>query len=105
MHDVVAPDRPTAHPFLFLILYLPFGVTGGFLAFAVAYPLTHAGVTTAEFGALAGLYFFPQTIKMLWAPLVDTTLTAKAWYLISLAVAGPALAVVGFVPMGHAALP
>ncbi len=105
MHDVVAPDRPAAHPFLFLILYLPFGVTGGFLAYAVAYPFTHAGVSTVEFTALAGLYFAPQTFKMLWAPLVDTTLTSKAWYLISLAIAAPALAAVGFLPMGRAALP
>jgi hypothetical protein len=33
--------------------------------------------------ALAAWSLFPQTWKGLWAPLVDTTLTMKSWYLIS----------------------
>jgi len=42
-------------------------------------------------GAIAGLValsLFPQTWKVLWAPIVDTTLTTKKWFLISAVATG-----------------
>ena len=46
-------------------------------------------MTVAAIGALVALSVLPQTWKVLWAPLVDTTLSPKLWYLIGASVRGP----------------
>jgi PAT family beta-lactamase induction signal transducer AmpG len=82
MPERVEPDYK-AHPVLFLILFLPLGITNGYVVVTLAYMLSQAGVSVAAIGGLAALSLVPQTWKFLWAPLVDTTLTIKSWYLLS----------------------
>ncbi len=104
MH-AAAPERPSAHPLVFLPLYLPFGVSIGYLSVTLEYELTHAGVSTLAFSGLVALAILPQTIKVLWAPVVDTTLSAKTWYLLAVAIAAPSLALTGLIPLGPASMP
>jgi PAT family beta-lactamase induction signal transducer AmpG len=80
-------ERP-AHPFAFTILLLPFGMASGYVTVALAYLLTQAGLSVERVAGLAALELLPQTWKVLWAPLVDTTLSARRWYLISTIVTG-----------------
>jgi MFS family permease len=55
----------------------------GYLTVAVAYLLTQAGVSVEQVAELVAISFIPQTWKFMWAPLADTTLTRKSWYLIA----------------------
>jgi MFS family permease len=74
------------HPALFFALILPYGASFGYVSVAVPYLATHGGGLTAEqAGGIVAAAFGPHAIKFLWAPVVDTTLTKKAWYLIALA--------------------
>lgn len=70
------------HPSVYLFLILPFGAVVGYLTVALSYSLAHSGMPVEQIGALIAIYYLPQTWKFLWAPIVDTTLTRKRWYLI-----------------------
>jgi len=70
------------HPVAYLLLILPFGAVSGYLSVAVAYALAQKGMSVAQIGLLVALYMAPQAWRFLWAPIVDTTLTRKSWYLI-----------------------
>ena len=87
------------------MLYFSFGASGGFLAGAAENVYVTGGVSTAAFGAVLSISLAPQVAKVLWAPLVDTTLTPKIWYLAAtLAVAG-AIVVGAALPVRAASLP
>src|SRR5258706_10561142 len=81
-------DEPSAHrpqPMLvYLILYLPYGIAGGYVIVTLAWLLSHAGATVEAIAVLTSMALLPNTWKVLWAPLVDTTLSAKRWFLIGL---------------------
>ena len=78
------------HPIVFLVLILPFGVMSGYLTVAVAYLLTKAGVSVEQIAELIAVSFIPQTWKFLWAPLADTTLSRKTWYVLAAIVSAAA---------------
>jgi MFS transporter, PAT family, beta-lactamase induction signal transducer AmpG len=91
-------DARRAHPIVFLFLILPFGVMSGYLTVAVAYLLTQAGVSVEQVAELVAISFIPQTWKFLWAPIADTTLTRKTWYLIAAAISAAGIYATGAVP-------
>jgi PAT family beta-lactamase induction signal transducer AmpG len=93
-----------AHPIVFLILYLPFGIVSGYIGVTVAYLLSRAGSSITEIAALIALSTLPQTWKLLWAPLVDTTLTAKRWYLLSTVITGLIVLGMAFIPAQQSAI-
>ena len=74
------PPARAAHPFVFLVLILPFGVMSGYLTVTLAYLLSQAGMSVEQVAELVAVSFIPQTWKFLWAPIADTTLTRKTWY-------------------------
>jgi PAT family beta-lactamase induction signal transducer AmpG len=86
------------HPFVFLILILPFGIMIGYLSVTVAYQLTHAGVTTDKVAAMIAITLIPSTWKFLWAPIVDTCLQRKTWYLIACVTSAVGIAATGALP-------
>jgi MFS family permease len=97
--------RRSVHPALFFVLYFSFGASGGFLAGAAENIYVAGGVSTAAFGAVLSISLAPQVAKVLWAPLVDTTLTPKIWYAVAtLAVAG-AIVAGAALPVRAASLP
>lgn len=75
-------DTRTAHPSVFLFLILPFGAMSGYLTVAVAYRLSQAGLGVDQIADLVAVSFIPHTWKFLWAPVVDTTLHRKTWYVL-----------------------
>jgi MFS family permease len=77
--------RPVA-PSTFFFLILPYGASFGFVSVALTFLARENGVTVPEIGTLVALAFLPHTWKFLYAPIVDTTLTRKAWYVIGLAI-------------------
>ena len=100
-----APRHPT-HPFLFLVLFIPFGAVPGFLTVALAYHLSKKGIATSDIAVLVGLSYIWLIFKWLWAPLVDTLLTRKIWYVGSTVVCAIGLWLAGWAAMGdHPSLP
>jgi PAT family beta-lactamase induction signal transducer AmpG len=79
----LAPPSESPHPAVFLFLMLPFGVMAGYLTVTVVYLLTQAGISVEQSAALVALSYVPHTWKFLWAPIVDSTLSRKQWYLLS----------------------
>ena len=75
------------HPSVFLVLILPFGMMSGFLTVAVAFILAQAGVSVEKIAGLIFLSYIPHTWKFAWAPIADTTLSRKTWYIIAAVVA------------------
>jgi MFS family permease len=98
--DSGVSERPAgkAHPVLFLILLLPLGIASGYVVVTLAYLLSHAGVSVGAIAGLVAVSLFPQTWKVLWAPIVDTTLTTKKWFLMSAVVTGALMIVTAIVP-------
>lgn len=94
-----------AHPAVFMALIAPFGVTSGYLSVAIVYLLTQAGVAVDQVAALVAVTFLPQTWKFLWAPVVDTTLTRKRWYLLASVVTAAGILAMGLLPATAASLP
>jgi MFS family permease len=91
----VPPPRHDGHPVLFLALFIPFGVVPGFLTVALAYQLSKQGVSTSDIAWVVALSYVAQFGKVLWAPLVDTLLTRKIWYVGSAILCGAGMVLAG----------
>src|SRR5262249_53681168 len=78
-------DARGPHPLAFFVLILPYGASFGYVSVALPYIASHHGVSAEAAGAVVAASYGPHAIKVLWAPLVDTTLTKKIWSLIALA--------------------
>jgi MFS family permease len=92
--------RPrSVHPALFFVLYFGFGAPGGLLVGAVEYDYTKAGLSTQAFGAIVSIALAAQVLKFLWAPLVDTLLNPKIWYVGAMAVIAPCLVLSASLPI------
>jgi len=99
-HDASARQH-AAHPFLFLVLFIPFGAVPGFLTVALAYELKKKGIDTADIAIVVGLSYVCLLLKWLWAPLVDTLLTRKTWYVGSTLVSSLGFWLAGKAAMGE----
>jgi MFS transporter, PAT family, beta-lactamase induction signal transducer AmpG len=97
----VAAARHAPHPFLFLILFIPFGAVPGFLTVALAYTLSQKGIDTSDIAVVVGLSYICLLLKWLWAPLVDTLFTRKIWYVGSTLLCGAGLWLAGRAAMGE----
>jgi PAT family beta-lactamase induction signal transducer AmpG len=99
-----ATERRGVHPVVFLVLYLPFGAVAGYLSVALAYQLRQSGVSTAQIAGLIAFATAPHVFKVLWAPLVDTTFSAKGWYAVGAILVAVGVALAGTLPLGPASL-
>jgi len=99
-----AIDKPV-HPVVFTFLILPFGVLQGYVTVTLGYLLSNAGISVAEVAAIVGASITPHIFKFLWAPLIDTTLTRKKWYVVGGVFSSIGLFLTGLLPITHASLP
>ena len=97
--------RAGAHPIVYLVLYLPYGITSGYVNVTLGWLLSNAGATVAAIAVLAGMALLVNTWKVAWSPIVDTMLTAKAWFAIGLVASAGILAVTAFLPLRVDLLP
>lgn len=97
--------KETPHPAVFMFLIVPFGAMSGYLNVAVVFLLTQSGVSLEASAALVALSYVPQTWKFLWAPIADTTLSRKRWYLIASVLSAIGIYATGAVPAVEASLP
>src|SRR2546427_2489778 len=92
------------HPSVFMFLIVPFGALGGFLSVATAYMLSRRGIGVEPIAALVALGLLPHTWKFAWAPIADTTLSRKAWYLIAAVVSAAGIFAIGALPANRGSL-
>jgi MFS transporter, PAT family, beta-lactamase induction signal transducer AmpG len=105
MRMVDGATAKAPHPWIFLALVTPFGVSTGYVTVTLAFILGAKGVSVAAIGALAAASIFPQAWKVLWAPLVDTTLTPRLWYLLGALGVGLTILTMSVIPNPASALP
>ena len=99
------PAAHQPHPIRYLLLILPYGVSGGFLTVTMAWLLNAAGVAPTEIAALIALSYLPHTWKFFWAPMVDLTWQRKGWYLLGAAGCAVGTWATGALPATSASLP
>jgi PAT family beta-lactamase induction signal transducer AmpG len=97
MTEIVVRRGP--HPALYMVLYLPFGVSAGYVTVTLSWLLSHAGASVTGIAALVGVSILPNTWKVLWAPLIDTTLSAKSWFMIGVTGLAAGLAGIALLPL------
>ena len=93
------------HPSVFMFLIVPFGVMGGFLSVSVAYLLSKAGLSVEQVAGLVALGLLPHTWKFLWAPIADTTLSRRRWYVIACMLTSIGIFATGVLPAKASSLP
>ena len=105
MRPVTSPMKPRhAHPWVFMVLIIPFGVVSGYVSVTLAYQLKQAGASVEQIAALVALGVLPQTWKFLWAPVVDMTLSQKRWYLLAGMLCATGIAAMGWFPASKSGL-
>ncbi len=67
-------------PAVFLLLFVPFGISSGYVSVTLAFLLGRAGLSTFAIATIIAASVWPQTWKMLWAPIIDTVGNPKYWY-------------------------
>jgi len=87
------------HPFIFMFLLLPFGILTGYVTVTIGYLLTKAGIPLAEVAPIVAITLIPNIFKFIWAPLIDTTLTVKKWYIIANILTASGIFLTGILPM------
>lgn len=92
-------NKKPPHPSIFMILFLPFGVLYGYVTVTLGFLLTKAGVPLEQVAPLVAISLLPNIFKFIWAPLVDTTLTVKKWYLLSNLITAIGILLTGILPL------
>ena len=87
------------HPSIFMFLYLPFGVLTGYVTVTLGYLLTNAGIPLVQVAPVVSVGLLPNILKFLWAPLIDTTLTVKKWYLLTNILTAIGIITIGVLPL------
>jgi MFS family permease len=92
--------RKGPHPARFALLMLPFGAAFGFVSFALPVLAVRHGIPEATMGKVVAATFLPHSIKVFWAPVVDTTLDRRLWYLIALVLTALGAVASASMPLG-----
>ncbi|THD55833.1 MFS transporter [Phenylobacterium sp.] len=104
MTEAHAPKAST-HPGVYLVLYLPYGIVSGYVNVTLGRLLSDVGATVEAVAVLSGMALVANTWKVAWSPVVDTTLTAKAWFAIGLVATAAILSATSLLPLRVDLLP
>jgi MFS family permease len=96
---------PHPHPMMFMFLIIPFGVVSGYVTVVLAYLFSRAGIPVDRVAALVAVSIIPHTWKFAWAPLIDSLLTRKTWYVIASVCSAAGIWATGIMPIKAASLP
>jgi len=99
-----ASNTKKKHPIVFTFLILPMGVMSGYVNVTLAFLYTVAGLSVEQVAALVAAGLSPHIFKFLWAPLVDSTLSAKKWYWIANTLSAVGMLSMGMLPVTGANL-
>jgi MFS family permease len=99
------PGLRTRHPWVWALLYFPFGLTIGFPSIAIGYLASRANVPVSTIAGVVGMTWLASGWKFTWAPLVDYTLSRKRWYLIAISLVSIGFIAMSSLPIGPATIP
>jgi MFS family permease len=101
MEDLITSTKPHKypHPITFMFLMLPFGVMSGYVTVTIGYLMTKAGIPLEQVAPIIAITLIPNIFKFLWAPLVDTTLSVKKWYIIANIATAIGIFLTGILPL------
>jgi MFS transporter, PAT family, beta-lactamase induction signal transducer AmpG len=92
-------NERSSPPLIYLFLTLPSGISSGFLSVTLAYELTKLGWSVAVIGSLVALGLSSHLWRFVWSPVIDLTLSTRAWYILGLVPSAIAIVAFGFVPL------
>ena len=92
------------HPFVWTILYVPFGALSGFITVALTFLATKHGLSISEGALLNGAQLLTSWLKWIWAPVVDVTLSPRKWYVLSTTASAIGVFAMSAVPLGPSTL-
>ena len=72
--------RPFAKPYYFFFLFLPAGISMGFVSVTLPYLLTQHGFSVAKTAGIVALGVSANLWRFLWGPVADLTLSLRKWY-------------------------
>jgi len=95
----VSAGHRKVHPYVWFILNLPFGATSGFVSVMLGFILKKEGMGDDVIASLVALNLLPHTWKVFWAPIADSTLTRKRWYILANVLSCLTILGLAFVPI------
>lgn len=98
-------DSTGRHPWVWAVLYFPYGLTFGFPSIALGYLGSKAGVPVSAIASVVGMTFLAAGWKFVWAPVGDYTLTRKRWYVLAVAMVSIGLIALTVVPFSMRTVP
>jgi len=98
-------ESPGRHPWVWAVLYFPYGLTFGFPSIALGYLGSRAGVPVSAIASVVGMSFLAAGWKFVWAPVGDYTLTRKRWYWLAVAMISAGLVALTVVPLSVRTVP
>ncbi len=103
--DPSDPPAVVRHPAVFLPLFLPFGVSSGYVSVTLAFLLGRAGLSAVAITTIIAATLWVQTWKVAWAPVVDTVGNPKAWYGIGATGVGATILAMSVLPATAGSVP
>ena len=92
------------HPSIFTLLILPFGIMSGYVTVTLGYLFSNRGIPVDKVAALVAAVLLPHIFKFVWAPLVDSTLSLKKWYVIGNVITALGILATGILPIKESSL-
>jgi MFS transporter, PAT family, beta-lactamase induction signal transducer AmpG len=93
------------HPWVWAVLYFPYGLSFGFPSIALGYLAVRAGVSVSAIAGVVGMALLAAGWKFLWAPIGDYTLSRKRWYLIAIAAVSLGFLAITVIPISPGTVP
>src|SRR6185369_12069104 len=102
---LAAPAPRTPHPWVWSVLYFPFGLTFGFPSIALGFLASQNGVSVGAISGVVGMSWLPSGWKWVWAPLGDYTLSRKLWYRVAITLVSVGFITMSSVPLSPRTMP
>jgi len=72
------------NPYFIFFLIIPFGISSGFVSVALPYQLIQNGFSVGQTAEVVAVGASASMLRFVFGPIVDTTLSLRKWYIISL---------------------
>lgn len=105
IHSEAIAFHTPVHPSVFTLLILPLGIMTGYVTVTLAYLFSKEGISVEKVAALVAAVLLPHIFKFIWAPIVDSTLSLKKWYLIANVISALGILATGILPVKESSLP
>jgi predicted MFS family arabinose efflux permease len=102
---LAAPAPRTPHPWVWSVLYFPFGLTFGFPSIALGFLASQNGVSVGSISGVVGMSWLPSGWKWVWAPLGDYTLSRKLWYRVAITLVSAGFITMSTLPLSPRTMP